>query len=392
MILLQMNILRGALQRELNNFFKIFNGSLIAENVVTKGAFTKARKKFSYTAFIELNNFIVEKVKTAFPLKTWRGFRLVGIDGSTLKLLQNIDEILKHFGVQKNGNEKGCSMARISQSFDVLNGISIDTVIAPIEETDELSLAAQHILKAEQNDLFLFDRNYPAFWLFWLMRSKKTDFCARAKTSWSNQVKAFLKSGKCEKVVKLCPNSKATRPLREMGYTNIKAIKVRFIRVELETGETEVLITSLLNKAEFPVDIFKELYFHRWPIEEDYKVMKHRVEIGNFSGKTVESVYQDFHAKVLTKNLTVMLALSTRKTVEKNTETRRYSYKINLTEALSYMKNSIIVFFKTENLYPLIEEFLLLISKIVEPFRKGRSYKRKKKRDRRVMHPSYKPI
>ena len=41
----------------------------------------------------------------------------------------------------------------------------------------------------------------------------------------------------------------------------------------------------------------------RWGIEEDYKVMKSRLTIENFSGFSVEAVLQDIHAKTLTKNL-----------------------------------------------------------------------------------------
>ena len=42
--------------------------------------------------------------------------------------------------------------------------------------------------------------------------------------------------------------------------------------------------------------------------EEDYKKLKSKLQIENWSGKTVHSVYQDFHAKVKSFNLTCILA------------------------------------------------------------------------------------
>jgi len=42
--------------------------------------------------------------------------------------------------------------------------------------------------------------------------------------------------------------------------------------------------------------------------EENYKRLKQWVEIGEFSGKSVLSVKQDFYAKVLSTNLTAMIA------------------------------------------------------------------------------------
>lgn len=85
-------------------------------------------------------------------------------------------------------------------------------------------------------------------------------------------------------------------------------IPVRLIRVELNTGEVEMLVTSLLDTVAYPIAVFEDLYHCRWPVEENYKVMKCRIEIENFSGESVWAVYQDFHAKVFTMNLTAILA------------------------------------------------------------------------------------
>jgi hypothetical protein len=50
---------------------------------------------------------------------------------------------------------------------------------------------------------------------------------------------------------------------------------------------------------QYPHDLFADLYHDRWPVEEDYKIMKCRIEIENFTGQSELSVYQDFHARVL---------------------------------------------------------------------------------------------
>jgi hypothetical protein len=98
---------------------------------------------------------------------------------------------------------------------------------------------------------------------------------------------------------------------RELGLDTLD-ITLRLIRIQLENGETEILITSLIDTETYPAEIFYDLYHHRWPVEEDYKVMKCRIEIENFTGKSVLSVYQDFHARIFSKNLTAMLAFPAR--------------------------------------------------------------------------------
>ena len=43
----------------------------------------------------------------------------------------------------------------------------------------------------------------------------------------------------------------------------------------------------------------------RWFVEEDLKLMKNRLTVENWSGKSLEAVQQDFHAKIFAKNLTL---------------------------------------------------------------------------------------
>lgn len=62
-------------------------------------------------------------------------------------------------------------------------------------------------------------------------------------------------------------------------------LQARLIRVELESGEVEVLITSLLDAQAYPHRLFAKLYALRWGVEENYKREKQRLEIENFSGR-----------------------------------------------------------------------------------------------------------
>ena len=57
------------------------------------------------------------------------------------------------------------------------------------------------------------------------------------------------------------------------------------------------------------------------------------------------SVYQDFHAKIFSKNLTAIIGNTTHEEVKKISERRIYDYQINFTQALSKMKNTIVLLF-----------------------------------------------
>ncbi|MEZ5673377.1 MAG: hypothetical protein R3E08_13760 [Thiotrichaceae bacterium] len=43
-----------------------------------------------------------------------------------------------------------------------------------------------------------------------------------------------------------------------------QAIQVCFVRVRLNTGEYEVLITNLMENETYPTEVFKEIYHLRW--------------------------------------------------------------------------------------------------------------------------------
>jgi len=90
------------------------------------------------------------------------------------------------------------------------------------------------------------------------------------------------------------------------------------VRIYLSSGETSVLISSL-NPELFDVDFFGELYALRWGDEEEIKHPKGAAQVENFSGKSVEAVLQDFHARVFLVNLTAILALPVHEEIKQRT-------------------------------------------------------------------------
>ncbi len=382
------NLIKGSLQKELNAFFKILNRSMFTHTFITKGAFTKARKKISHSAFIQLRDELSIYFSLNFQIKTWNNFRLIAVDGSTVKLPKE-DKIIDHFGTQSHENLGGCPMARVSQSYDILNNLTLDASIAPIK-IGEQNLMIEHIHKAPENSLFLLDRGYPAFWLFLLIGKYNHHFCARVKAKWSRQTIDFYNSGKKDAIVEIKPHHSANAQLRKLGLPKTTK-KFRLIRIELDSSETEILITSLLDSAQYQHHLFQGLYFKRWGVEEDYKRLKHRIEIENFSGKSPESIYQDFHAKIFSKNLTFIIVNSTKKSILRKTKLRKHCYKVNFTYALAEMKHTMIRFFNAAHPEILIKRFQELIVENIEPIRKNRKFPRKGLKSRRKFYLGYKP-
>ncbi len=160
------------------------------------------------------------------------------------------------------------------------------------------------------------------------------------------------------------------------------------VRVELDNNEVEVLITNLINEQIFPAKEFKALYHLRLGIEENYKQLKQWFEIENFSGKSVLSVKQDIYAKVLTTNLTSIIANAAKILVDKATAQRKHAYQVNFAQAVSKIKNTVVELLMLSSHY-LQEKLKALVDYIactIEPIQKGRSDSRSTSKMKHKLH------
>jgi len=390
LIVFLLSLVRSSYQKELDRFFTILNRTDVPKRVVTKAALAKARMKLKYQAFVELNQRLVGFFENHFTVKTWHGLRLLAVDGSTIRL-PHTEDIQKHFGSWKVRQGRPCPMARLSQLFDPLNKITIDAIISP-KDVGERELAADHFLNLMPNDLVLMDRGYPAWWLFALLLSLDAQFCARISKKWKI-VRAFLASGENEQIILLPVPVTSVKTAQQMGL-DLKPLKLRLIRID-KGGKTSVLITSLTDARKYPRCVFYDLYHSRWPVEEDYKSIKCRIELENFSGKSALSVYQDFHAKVLMKNLVALFALPVNDMLAADTSVeRKYEYQVNFSQALANGKDLMPLLFQRskKKIRFIIKAFFKLMKKTVEPIRPGRRYPRNRRVSSKKFYTCYKPI
>jgi hypothetical protein len=117
-----------------------------------------------------------------------------------------------------------------------------------------------------------------------------------------NVVKAFLESGNL--VISLI--SLAQRSFYvdvEKDKISTESLCLRLVRVDLPSGEPEVLVSSLTDFKAYPTALFSNLCHQHWGVEEDFKVLNIRLNIENYSNVSVEDILQNLHTKLLTKNL-----------------------------------------------------------------------------------------
>lgn len=222
---------------------------------------------------------------------------------------------------------------------------------------------------------------------------KGVDFCFRMKKDWWLDVKDFVESGEIDKIVEFKVAKKIQQLFNQQDRQS--KIKCRLIKIELDDGEIEVLCTSLLDDKKYEYDQFEALYHVRWDVEEAFKLLKSRVELEAFSGKTSRSVYQDFHAKVLMMTLCAALAYPIEQKVKeeykKEKKGNKYDQQINKTSALSITKENLVQILLRGMHQKGIDCMDAIIENTRDIIRQGRHFERNKK-PKRLYHTCYKPI
>lgn len=308
--------------------------------------------------------------------------RTLAIDGTRLTL-PNHPSVVEEFGQHSFGPNADSprSLAMASMLYDVLNQITIDAQLAPYASS-ERDLLMLHLDKVKQGDLLLMDRGYPCFWLLFLLKARGIEFCVRLKEDWWLKVKKFTESSQNDQLVSFSLPKKDWGKLADFPHMHESNITCRLIKIDLPNGEKEILCTSLVDSDKYEHHEFEQLYHFRWNEEEAYKLLKSRIELENFSGKTALAVRQDFHAKIFLMTLCAAYAHPIEEKViaeYKADQDRKFDQKINRTNAISTTQDILISLFFRKQYKKALIAFDKIVSKTREVVRPGRSNPRKQR-------------
>lgn len=325
-ILLMLNGIKQSLQVEINSFF---DNVLKRNDSISKQAFSEARQKISPTAFIELNDAIVNTIyEKNDEYKLWNGYRLCAIDGSVLEV-PNTKELREVYGYAYN-NAGSAARAKFSCVYDILNKIILKSKIESYDIGERrlaFSMISELIGTHSKKDLMLFDRGYPSNEFMAFLLDNNISFLMRASKNRSAEV---MKAKNLDQVT-------------SFDYKN-KTYKIRILRFLLTSGQEEILITTLFDK-QFSVEVLKELYFMRWGIETKYNDLKNRLEIENFSGTTKIAIEQDFYATMYLSNMVELARNQGDEELASESETKsnKYERKLNFNILVGELKDKFVL-------------------------------------------------
>ena len=279
---------------------------------ITVSAFTQARQKLSYTAFIELNNDIVNLYYTEkeSQFNTYKGYRLLGFDGSKINIPVNTENI-SEFGCKNVGNDcskkiGACVQTTYEVCYDVLNNIAIDGILGK-GSIYEVTLANKLLNSMYAKDIGIFDRAYGSYNLIAEMIKQNKHFVIRCQRSSFVEVQELYESNVpiLSKVVTLRPAYKNLGKIKKTTLPD--KVKVRLLKFMLNNNEPEVLVTSLIDEQIFSIEDIKNIYGLRWGVETFFGKLKGRLNIENFTGKNLNSIKQDIWSTIFLSNLETIM-------------------------------------------------------------------------------------
>jgi hypothetical protein len=367
---------KRTLSIELFDFFSYIKGKVgkVVERI-TSSAFTQQRHKLAPDVFIDMNRLLTREFyqDNEERVQLWNGFRLLSVDGSKITLPFS-GELKQVYGTAQNQNTiADLIQARASVLYDVLNHLVIDALLTNPEK-GEITLAHQHVKHIETGDLIIFDRGYPSFELAHEILQKKADFVFRCRHDFNNVTKQFLSSNIKEAIVEIQPKQNGS--FKGKSITRKSVLKVRLINILLESGEHELLMTSLTDMDKYPYDLFKPLYFLRWNVESFYNRIKNILAIENFSGLCPNAIEQDFHCAMFISNVQSLIIDEAKSKVDDSCKDRKYEYKINTSVSLGFMKYRIIDLFIKQGSEVALQELEKILLTHLIPIKKGRKFKR----------------
>ena len=150
---------------------------------------------------------------------------------------------------------------------------------------------------------------------------------------------------------------------------------------------TEVLATSVLDENEISNDEFKYLYGLRWGVETFFSKIKGRLGLENFTGKTVESIKQDFWSTIFISNLETIMTEKTEEEMNAEKPTENKQVKINKAFSFNAIKKMAFkIFFNEKNKSLILEKLNNLFRMNPIVIRKGRKGLRKKISDTKSLN------
>lgn len=322
---------------ELRYFKELFR----MKEKLSKPGYLKQRMKLNPEAFLELLRFHAKNYyDDKQSVLKWKKYLILAVDGSSCNVPLTRENVAAYGDTAKHGGKERPQIG-ISCLFDVMNRMVIDLHTATCK-FDERAEAIYHVDRAEKvigehPCIYIFDRGYPSGVFFLdLMERNRTFVIRLGSTCFKREQRTMISEDEWRDIEFDTPRIGAT--LRNGKTENAKRmeaagkIRLRFVKIILDEGNEEYLITNLLSEEASTSEMAK-LYHMRWGIESAFDDMKNKLQLENFTGCKPVIMEQDVYATGYLYNILNDIMQDAEK--ERNDRDKEYKYKMQINKNLA---------------------------------------------------------
>jgi hypothetical protein len=296
------------------------------------GPYCKARQRFPLAALSRLVRRIGRMLEDRAPEPwLWRGRRVLLVDGTTVSMpdTQANQRAFPQLGCQKPG--LGFPLARLVAVISLATGAVRDLALGPAKgkQTGETALFRALWEGLDRGDVVLGDCTFASYLGIAPLVERGVDVLSRAHQRRKVDFRRGRRLGVTDHVV-WWPKPERPDWMDVETYDRLPdRIAIRELRVRIEQAgfrvDELVLVTTLLDPAEFSKEEVAALFFRRWNIELDLRAIKVEMQMEVLRCKTPEMVEKEVWAHLLAYNLVRSLMVTAAES--HGTEPRHLSFK-----------------------------------------------------------------
>lgn len=350
---------------------------------ITASAFVQRRKQIPSELLGAVLTMFNEQNTTE---KLFNGYRILAVDGTAVNMRRN--PASPCFVSNESAPDGYCQM-HVTPLYDVLAKSYYTYTWQPQPKQDEIGALYGLLSWYDFNvkTLVVGDRNFSSYNLYATIQdTPNADFLIRVKQGrGAMREVAKLPMTELDREISFTITTTQTQEDKENGYILVQTrknegreysektragrwdfpspypMKLRIVRIRLNTGKYETLATSL--PPSFTAEQIKELYHARWGIETAFRELKYHLGLVNLHGRSDEFVAQEIAAAMIMANFCSRIV---NKVVIRQPHHSEYSYAVNLKMAVYLCKK----FLRTPGADG--DKLMDDISKYTEPIRPGR--------------------
>lgn len=297
----------------------------------TASAYCQARQRLPLELLKRLVDQFAVQADAGQDDYRWHDRRVFAMDGSSFSM-PDVPELQAAFG-QPSGQKPGCGfpVAHLLALMNADTGLLTDAMLSPLN-THDLRNAAQLHPAMRPGDVLTADRGFCSYAhialclqaqlhvVFRVHQKQIVDFhphrsCAQDILGTGIPTAHWVQRlGHCDQIVEwVKPSSRPAWMNAEQFAQLPEQIRVRELKVHIREPGSRVreviLVTTLLDPAEFPAADIARLFKKRWQIEVNLRDLKITLGLDVLKGRSLDVVNKEFQIYVLVYNLVRLVQL-----------------------------------------------------------------------------------